>query len=181
MKITPQSTHAELAAIVSEALAAHGISAVLTGGAAMSIYSENEFLSDDLDFVCNADMNRIRTAMETIGFRQEKGKYFAHPDTRIIVEFPRPPLMLGQQYVRESDVDDRQTPAGRLRILTPTQCVMDRLASFFHWNDYQGLLQALAVARRHPVDLEQLRRWSTAEGAMEKFAKFLSLLQQRER
>ncbi len=41
----------ELAAIVSDALQRVGIVATLSGGAAVSIYTENRYQSEDLDFV----------------------------------------------------------------------------------------------------------------------------------
>jgi hypothetical protein len=41
---------------------------------------------------------------------------------------------------------------------------MDRLAGYFHWNDRQGLEQAIAVARRHPVNLIDIERWARDEG-----------------
>lgn len=176
MKIHEQTTRAELAALICEALAAQGIFAVLTGGAVVSIYSDNEFESDDLDFIATADLKRIEPIMRHLGFVRSKGKYFSHPDTVLIVEFPKPPLMLGARYIPATEVGSLQNAAGLLRILTPTQCVMDRLASFYHWDDYQSLLQALAVARKQPVDLDQLSQWSTDEQAEEKYKKFLALL-----
>jgi hypothetical protein len=54
---------------------------------------------------------------------------------------------------------------------------MDRLAAFYHWKDRQGLDQALMVARRQPVDLEDVERWSVAEGKVVEFAEFLRELE----
>jgi len=60
-----------------------------------------------------------------------------------------------------------------VQILTPTQCVMDRLAAFYHWQDRQALDQAVAVAGAQDVDLDAVRRWSSDEGQGERFAEFL--------
>jgi predicted nucleotidyltransferase len=49
--ITKTTTIEELAALVCNRLADAGISVVLTGGAVVSIYSDNEYLSYDLDFI----------------------------------------------------------------------------------------------------------------------------------
>jgi len=49
---------------------------------------------------------------------------------------------------------------------------MDRLAAFFHWDDPEGLDQALLVARRHEVDLDRIEAWSRAEGRHPKFVAF---------
>lgn len=50
-EITEQSTVEEVAAIVSDALESAGITATLSGGSAVTIYSNNAYLSRDLDFV----------------------------------------------------------------------------------------------------------------------------------
>jgi len=49
----------QLAAIVSETLEQAGITATLSGGAAVTIYADNEYLSGGLDFVTNARMAEI--------------------------------------------------------------------------------------------------------------------------
>lgn len=176
MNISANTTVTALAARVCQGLADRGIAAVLTGGAVVSIYSDNEFQSDDLDFISPASLERLKAVMQELGFHQEEGKYFSHPDTQFLIEFPPAPIMLGGRYIPEHEVGAIKTEVGLLRILTPTQCVMDRLASFYHWNDYQSLLQALAVARKQPVDLEQVKQWSAAENAADKYQKFLGML-----
>jgi hypothetical protein len=50
-RITASTTLEELAAIVSTTLDAAGITAVLSGGAVVSIYTNNEYESSDLDFI----------------------------------------------------------------------------------------------------------------------------------
>ena len=71
---------------------------------------------------------------------------------------------------------ERQTAAGRLRLLSPTDCVKDRLAAFYHWNDRQSLEQAILVAQAQPVDVADVRRWSAHEGMADRFGAFLTRL-----
>ena len=47
--------------------------------------------------------------------------------------------MIGDQRIEK--VTQRKTAAGKLRLLSPTDRVKDRLAAFFHWNDRQSLEQ----------------------------------------
>ena len=54
--ITEATALTELAAIVSDALERAGIVATLSGGAAVSIYSDNRYVSEDLDFVTVAPL-----------------------------------------------------------------------------------------------------------------------------
>ena len=93
------------------------------------------------------------------------------------VEFPPGPVTVGNLAVTE--FSKRQTRFGVLRLLPPTECVMDRLAHYYHFNDPQALDQAAAVARKQPVDLERIEEWSRGEAAGEKFRDFTSRLKQR--
>lgn len=173
MTLTPirrEMSVAELAALVCQHLADQGIEAVLTGGAVVSIYSENEYRSDDLDFICTARQRDLVLAMAAIGFKPDKGRYFVHPDTDLFIEFPAPPLAIGNEPIHE--VAEQKLPTGVLKLLTPTQCVMDRLAAFYHWNDPQARRQAALVAAHHPIDWPQVERWSRNEGSLEKFRSF---------
>jgi hypothetical protein len=45
-----------------------------------------------------------------------------------------------------------------LKVLSPTDCVKDRLCAFYFWNDLQGLEQAVLVAKSQQVDLKEIKR-----------------------
>lgn len=172
-RIHRDMTIRDLALVVSTTLRQAGIECVLTGGAVVSIYTENRYQSFDLDFISHADHERIRNALAVIGFREE-GRHFSHPDTDFYVEFPPPPLAIGNQPVRE--LNEIQEGDRVLRLLTPTQCVMDRLAAFYFWNDRQALEQALLVGRQHDLTLEDVREWSIEEGMLDQYEQFLERL-----
>jgi len=161
----------ELAGLVCETLANAGITTTLTGGACVAIWSEGKYVSRDLDFIEEGPVPRrqVKDALTMIGFK-EKNRYFIHPETEYCVEFPTGPLTVGDERVYE--VETRDTGAGRLRLLTPTDCVKDRLAAFFHWSDMMAFEQALFVAREQPIDIADLRRWAKAEGEADKLATF---------
>ena len=65
-RISASTTIEELAALVSETLRAAGISAVLSGGAVVSIYANNEYESGDLDFVSAASTAKIGEALASL-------------------------------------------------------------------------------------------------------------------
>ncbi len=165
----------QLAALVCRALEAQGIHAVLTGGSCVSVWSENEYASNDLDFVTlGLESNRaIGLALKEIGFTQDrKGRYFTHPETDMFVEFPTGPLMVGDEHVEEQRVANRETETGVVRLLNPTDCIKDRLASYYYWGDEQCLEQALMVAHRQAVDWEGLKLWHRREGKSKHFDAF---------
>jgi hypothetical protein len=170
MPINRRSTVRAVAAVVSQALADAGITAVLTGGSAVSVYSTNRYRSYDIDFVTAAAARDLSAVMAALGFLKGGGRHYTHPATPLVVEFVAWPVTVGDELVRRWAA--LPTPAGTLQILTPTQCVKDRLAAFYRWRDAQGLEQAVLVARRQKVSLRELARWSRAEGHVEDFAEF---------
>jgi hypothetical protein len=172
-RVTESMAVDEVAALVCSTLERHGIEVVLCGGSVVSIYSENEFESYDLDFVPTGLARKVDTAMRELGF-QRNGRHWRHPQSRYWVEFPPGPVAIGETQVKE--FEERTTSQGTLRLLRPTECVMDRLAAYFHWNDRQGLEQAIAVARRHPVDRARIESWAHGERAGAKLAEFLERL-----
>lgn len=179
-RITASTTIEELAAIVSTTLEAAGISAVLSGGAVVSIYTNNEYESSDLDFISPESTSRIAEAIASLGFKRA-GRMFSHPLTALFVEFPAGPLAIGGELIRATEVGEKRTAAGTIRLLTPTQCVMDRLAAYFHWNDLQSLDQAVMVASSQEISLGKLDAWAKREGATEKLRKFKQELATRKR
>ncbi len=157
-----------------------GIRAVLSGGACASIYTDGAYQSLDLDFILQTAVSPavLDAAMGAVGFTRQTNQYF-HPTARFYVEFPPGPLSIGRDY----HVQPVETKVGRstLVTLTPTDSCRDRLAAFFHWNDRQSLTTALAIARRHEIDLAAIRRWSQSEGAVARFDEFVRELQRSPR
>jgi hypothetical protein len=169
---------------VAAALDRSEIHGVLTGGSAATVYAPQAYGSMDADFVLASvpERKRLQAALAGIGFAPNPGSgMFAHPRTRFTVDFPKGPLAVGGDYVRETAVLERGNM--RLRILTPTDCVRDRLAHFYHWNDYTALSAAVAVADSHraSIEFELLRAWTEREGDSardfrEKYREFIERL-----
>lgn len=160
------TTIAELAARVSQALEGAGITATLSGGAAVSIYTNNEYESKDLDFVTAERRERLAAALAPLGFvLASDRRHFSHQGTELFLEFPAAPLQFGNRIVQQDDVPTLETPWGPLRVVTPTLCVMDRLAAYWHWHDRQSWDQAVMVTRQHDVDYGILAAFAQEEGA----------------
>jgi hypothetical protein len=170
--INEQTTLPELAALVSDALEKAGITATLSGGAAVSIYSDNRYVSEDLDFVTIALVDELKDALAPLGF-QHKGKprlsVFEHPACRWYLEFPPAPLSFGGTYIDPSECALLDAGPAKLRIITPTHSVMDRLIAAAAWHDRQSLEQAMLVAahQRDSIDWETLSLWVRREGLVE--------------
>lgn len=179
MRITASTPIERLALAVGERLAAHGIRAVLTGGACAGIYAGGMYSSEDLDFVLEGqvELSILDESMASLGFSRQGNRY-VHPGSPIWVEFPRGPLGIG------ADLEIRAVPLlpGRKALaLSPTDSCRDRLAAFFHWRDRQSLDVAVEIALRNEVDQERIRRWSEAEGFAERFRDFEREVDRRRR
>lgn len=173
MKISKEMTIGEFAALVATHLQSKGISTVLTGGAVVSIYTENKYMSYDADFISLADQKIITKAMQELGF-EKHGKDFTHERTDFFVEFPSGPLAIGNQLIQADT--ELEFNGNKLKLLSPTQSVMDRLAAYFHWNDLQCLDQAVWIAINQRIQIGEVKKWAEGEGALDKFNIFLETL-----
>jgi hypothetical protein len=168
MKSVSKMTQGELGAFIQSQLRKKGIEVILAGGAAVAIYSNNKYVSKDLDLIniYGVNIRKIRDAIMEIGFYEE-GRYFRHPDSQFFVEFPPGPLAIGEEPVIH--IVEKKLSTGTLKIISPTDCVKDRLAAYYHWGDQQSLLQASLVAQQHKINVDEIRRWSLAEGKLIEF------------
>jgi len=171
VKSVSEMNRLQLAAFVAAEFQRREINIVLSGGACVSIYSAEEYVSMDLDFVNVRFVKRavIREAMLALGFSEEN-RYFRHPEAELLVEFPEGPLSIGEEPVKQ--IHEIATDTGVVRIISPTDCVKDRLAWYYHDNDTECLEQAILVAARNDVDLEEIERWSRGERKSDAFKIF---------
>ena len=119
MKPIKKFTQAELAAFVQSHLRECGVEVILSGGAAVGVYSRGSYVSKDIDLVNThfAKRGKIEEAMYAIGFKFI-GRHFEHPDTDHVVEFPPGPLLLGESRVTE--IYELAFDTGLLRVISPT-------------------------------------------------------------
>ena len=175
MNLTRRSTLVQVVAAVAVALRDAGFTAVLTGGACASLYSDSAYTSYDLDFIIRAGGHQrvLDAALAAIGFRRD-GDHYVHPDSRFFVEFPRGPLAISDDI----DIRPVNLKVGRTTTLalSATDACRDRLAAFYYWSDRQSLKAAIEIARRHPVRMAAIRRWSERENQLERFEEFRTAL-----
>lgn len=176
MKSIRAMSQVELAAYIQGLLQKEGINVVLSGGSAVSFYSSDRYVSNDVDLINAgfAKRSELRSVMVRIGF-EENGRYFSNPETQFRVEFPDGPLSVGKEPVKE--VREFELATGILRVVSPTDCVKDRLCAFYFWNDQQGLVQAVLVAESQDVDLKELKRWSKVENKEREYEIFKERLE----
>ena len=177
--ITTDTSLVELAYIVCTALDQSGQKAVLTGGGAATVWALTAYQSKDLDFVFEfwTAFETDETPLKDLGFVRDLNLY-RHKETPFTVEFPLGPLCISNDEVTQWTTlreNDRL-----LYILSPTDCVRDRLMWFYAYNDFSGLEQALAVATRNEIDLPFIELWSSKENEEAKLQTFRQRLLDQE-
>lgn len=158
---------AELAALIVETLASKGIDVVLVGGSCVCVYTNERFGSLGLDFVDLSYSRKkdIAEALKLIGFQpQGASRYFERDGCQWSIEFPSAPLAIGQERISNDKIAEIKTELGTVRLLSPTDCIKDRLLWWYLESDGQCWEQALDIARNHPIDWRDLQAWHEAEG-----------------
>ncbi|WP_411824642.1 hypothetical protein [Leptospira sp. 'Mane'] len=144
-------------------LANKGIQSVLVGGAVVAIYSKGAYRSGDLDLV-EPLLSRaadIKAVMESIGFNKVN-RHYVHPKCKhLYIEFVSAPVSIGDDY--KIVPDEKEFKGKILKILSPTDCIKDRLASYLHFKARECLDQAVLVAKTQKFDLEKVREWCLNE------------------
>jgi hypothetical protein len=167
----------DTASFVCGFLLKNGVDVVLVGGACVSVYTHNKYLSDDFDLVCSHTLSEVETILSKIGYIR-KGRLFFNSASDFVLDFVPPPVMIAQEHIKRKETI--KTKFGQLNLLTPTDCIKDRLAGFYFWNDPQSFEQALLIYadQKSKVDLEDIGRWSKLEKKADMFNLFLEQIKQ---
>lgn len=167
----PNCREEELWSYVAWHLEAAGIETVMVGGAVVAVYTDGIYQSGDIDLVPDDTMrDGIVGVLVEIGFAR-RGRHFVHPSCpQLFVEFPNGPVSIGEEFPIEPD--ERVVEGQRLKLLSPTDCVKDRLAAFIHWKARDCFDQAILVCRQQAarIDWGGLERWCAGEGSRGKEA-----------
>ena len=162
--IKPESSLIDGAFAVCTAFDAAGFTAVLCGGSAATFYAPDAYMSADNDFVVTVELSRreISAILAPLGFREE-GRIYVHDAVVWSLDFPRGPLAIGRDIVTDWATVRRSEQV--LHVISATDSVRDRFMHYWAWNDYSGLVQAVAVAKaqRERVDLDSFRAWTEVE------------------
>ncbi len=164
----------DVAFLVCTALKNAGVTVVLSGGGAASVYSPRANETRDLDFILHFAVAMPSAApILDLGFYETKSRgIYAHPDIPYTLEFLPGPLAVGDTVVTAWETWERDGKT--LYIVTPLDCVKDRMAAAIHWRDANSARQAAAVACVRPIDVDALKSWCLAEGGSMAFNLFES-------
>ena len=90
----------DLAGHICETLRKEGIDAILVGGACVTIYACNRYVSYDLDFVTHAPRKDLKEVLHSLHF-EEHNRYYKHQDCPWLIEFVNPPVAVGEEPITD--------------------------------------------------------------------------------
>jgi hypothetical protein len=160
----------DLALEICTAMAHNGIIAVLTGDGLATIYAPDANESQALHFTL--PLGTPSPCAETL--RAITDGVYRSPDHEFTVEFLEGPITVGEEVIQAWSTWHREDQI--LYLLTPTDCVRDRLAAAIREDDLDPAQQAAEVAKRHPVDMDLIQKWCEREGGARTYALFRHLI-----
>ena len=156
-------------------LARVGVETVMVGGSVVSVYTNGLYQSGDIDLVkSGSSREEIAAALAEIGF-QKHGRLFKHPECEhLYLDFPAGPVSIGDDYHIQPRAVKKEGVV--IKILSPTDCVKDRLASYLYFQARECLDQAVMVAQKQQVNAREVKRWCEKEGRPQVFVEWQRLL-----
>lgn len=167
-----------MAAAITAHLKARGYEPVLVGESCAALYTGSSIKPRMMEFVVPGyEVRDMGEAMAEIGFESREMRTFSREGCPFEVMFNAPPILIGDEVA-----DRLRTVAaaqGEIKMLTPTDCVKSRLSAFYRWRDTEALSEAVKVARRQKIDMDDIRRWSDREWCADRFEDFLNAIEGR--
>lgn len=130
---------------------------VLVGGAAVELYTGGAYVTGDLDFV-GYMTDSVAERLQEEGFRR-KGRHWVHEKGGVFIEIP------AHSFDRVVRVDSFRLGERMIRILSPEDMLVDRLAAWRFWKSSLSGVNAYLIWRERgdELDLEWLARLAKLE------------------
>lgn len=126
---------------------------VMVGGGVVELYTGVRFATGDLDVVC-PDESACDQVLKSIGFELiPRGNHYVNRDIGALVDIHGSKLFINEQTI---ELVYRKVP---LLIVSPEDCIAERLASYRRHNSTLDLLNALLIAHHNKdrLDIEHLQ------------------------
>lgn len=166
----------ELWKFVASHLETEEIGITLVGGGVATIYSKGKYQSGDLDFVLDSmwtKHSQVEEKLKKIGFIK-KGVIYRHPECKFTLEYKSPPIEIGDDDRIEPEAIEHEGIA--IKILTPTDCVKDRLNKYFLYKDKDAFDAAISVGKECEFVVAKVEKFCDENKFPEVFKKFMEEL-----
>ena len=130
---------------------------VVVGGSAVEFYTAASYMTKDIDFIAKDDF-QISKIMQSLGFSIGEGYTWFHPDTSVVIEFPKPPLLGDINRLTEVE-----TQYGIAKIIGVEDIILDRLKGREFWQDNNELPEIMLLSHYENIDFAYLRKQAKYE------------------
>ena len=157
-----------IAALITEKAKSFSNELVVVGGSAVEFYTAASYMTSDLDFVAKDDF-RIAEIMHSLGFKMDAQYIWYHPDTSVIIEFPKAPLAGDIKRVQVVE-----TEYGKANIIGIEDIILDRIKGRVFWQDDNEWPEYMLYAHYDKIDFEYLRSEAAKELVLEAVEKMIA-------
>ena len=142
------------ASIITQLLAKYNIKPIIVGGLSVEIYTQNDYVTRDIDFVSDGHQI-IEDVLFSLDFKKE-GKNYYHSGIEIAVEIPGNDLAGSYDKVSKVNIDNENY----VYLISIEDIILDRLRAAVHWNSEQDSIWGFRLLVQHfeQVDLDYLRQ-----------------------
>lgn len=142
---------------------------VLVGGAALELYTRGAYRTADIDLVGRVP-EEVAAELESVGFARQ-GRHWVHPGARIFIELP------AASFDAPVVVDAVRFGEWTLRVLSPEDVLVDRLAAWKFWKVVAEGVNAFLLWRDRGdrMDAKRLAKRARAESLADALAELLQV------
>jgi hypothetical protein len=167
----------QVVALIREQLEKSGYDPVLTGKACAAVYIGSQAKLETVDFVIEEyNINELDAAMKKFGFKRLGMHTYKSAKAPFDIVFLPPPLSVGDDVVGK--IDTLRARTGKVKLLTPTDCVRQRLSMYYRWGDKEAFEDALKMSKRYEIDFDLVKKWSEWEWCSENYEEFEKALKE---
>lgn len=142
---------------------------VVSGGAAVAIYTGRDFATRDIDFV-TLDGETLDAPLRGLGFdRRDHRQIWEHSSLGLVIQ------VVASHLPPHSETTTVDTSAGPVALWSATDLVIDRLANVSEWRAKDRLVQALALRHAGDFDVRRGRQRAADDGIEATFDAFMAL------
>lgn len=157
-----------IAALITSKAKSFANELVVVGGSAVEFYTAASYMTADLDFVAKDD-HRMAEVMHSLGFEMDSQYIWYHPDTTVIIEFPKAPLAGDINRVQTVE-----TEYGEAHIIGIEDIILDRIKGRVFWQDDNEWPEYMLYAHYDKVDFTYLREQAEKELVAEAVEKMIA-------
>lgn len=174
--LPPTEQQIALAGLIAGEFEKVGVKLTVVGGAAVQYYTNAEYTTKDIDAILWGDTTLlVDQVMTGLDFKRTSSyRHFEHPSFPFVVEFPSPPLAVGNRDISEVNLIKLNEYA--TRVIKVEDLILDRIIAGVEWHSPGHLAQArllwLKNRRRH-INRRYLIDFARSEGYLKQLKEIM--------